>query len=46
MAEDDSSIKAWLANHPRMMGVLFVLMMAITQIGTAAAANHSTTVGP
>lgn len=34
-----------LTNHPRMIGVLFTMLLAISQAGTVAA-NHSTYTGP
>ena len=46
MQGENSDIKAWIAKHPRMMGVLFVLMMLLSQVGTVAAGNAGTTVGP
>ena len=45
MEEDTSEIKTFVANHPRMMGVLFTLLLLLTQIGTVAAGNGGTTVG-
>ena len=46
MQGENSDITAWIAKHPRMMGVLFVLMMLLTQVGTVAAGNGGTIVGP
>lgn len=46
MSDDNSRMEAYLKNHPRMIGVLFTIMLAISQMGTAAAASGTTTVGP
>lgn len=43
---EDSSIKAYLAENPRMMGVLFTLFLLLTQAGNAAAAIAKSTSGP
>ena len=37
MESNDGAIKTFLAQHPRLMGVLFVLAVLLTQVGTAAA---------
>lgn len=37
MEANDGSLKAFLAQHPRLMGVLFTLALLLTQVGTAAA---------
>lgn len=42
----DDSIKAYLANHPRMTGVLFTMLLLLTQAGNAVAGNHATVAGP
>ena len=39
------SMKAYLAENPRMIGVLFTLMVLLSQIGTVAAGTNSN-VGP
>ena len=45
--EYNHELKAFLAEHPRMMGVLFTLMLLLTQIGTVAAHQAGgTVVGP
>ncbi len=36
----------YLANHPRMIGVLFTLMLLLSQAGTVAAGGGSTYPGP
>lgn len=45
MEEDNSTFAAFLAKHPRMMGVLFTLVLLLSQIGTVSAAAGGTTVG-
>ena len=49
MSEPDqpsTRFTAWLADHPRMMGALFVTLVLLSQAGTVVA-NHSTvTNGP
>ncbi len=42
-ATDD--MKAYLAEHPRMIGALFTLIMLLSQAGTVMAASTSNT-GP
>lgn len=42
----DNSIAAYLAENPRMMGVLFTLFVLLSQAGNAAAANMVTVRGP
>ena len=34
---DDNKAAAWLAEHPRMTGVLFTMMLLLSQAGTVAA---------
>ena len=46
MSETDGSIKAWLAEHPKMTGALFTMMLLLQTAGTAAATNCSGTAGP
>ena len=46
LMSDDQDLTAYLKNHPRMTGVLFMLMMLLTQAGNAAAAVATTTGGP
>lgn len=41
---EDNNIKAFLADHPRMMGVLFTLALLFTQIGSAAGSQIGGTV--
>lgn len=37
----DSTTKSFLAEHPRMIGVLFMLVLVLTQAGNAAAGSSS-----
>ena len=47
MEESDGRLKAYLAQHPRMMGALFTLMLLLSQVGTAVASTSGgTTPGP
>ena len=43
---DETSMKAYLADHPRMIGVLFTMMLLLSQAGAAAAGEISSTAGP
>lgn len=43
---DDNTIQAYLAKHPRLIGILFTLVLLLSQAGTVAAANSSVTTGP
>ena len=40
MSETDNAAAAWLAEHPRMTGVLFTMMMLLSQAGTVVAGNN------
>lgn len=42
----NDSIKAYLADHPRMTGVLFTTLLLLSQAGNAAAGWATTTAGP
>jgi len=42
----ESNIANYIAQNPRMAGVLFTICLLLTQAGNAAAANLSTTTGP
>ena len=42
----DSKMASYLAEHPRLMGVLFTLLLLLTQAGTVAAGNGITISGP
>ncbi|WP_162991486.1 DUF7503 family protein [Halostella salina] len=43
---DNSSLKAYLADHPRMIGALFTLVLIASQAGTAAANGAQAVSGP
>lgn len=45
-AMSEKSIADYLAEHPKMTGVLFSVMLLLTQSGSAAAGAASTYVGP
>lgn len=42
----DENIRTYLANHPRMTGVLFTALLLLTQAGNAAAGAAYVTAGP
>ena len=42
---DDNKAVAWLAEHPKMTGVLFTMMLLLSQAGTVMAGNNVAT-GP
>jgi hypothetical protein len=42
----NSNFTEWLANHPRMMGVLWVLVLIWAETGAAVAGSASGTGGP
>ncbi|UIO99044.1 hypothetical protein Hbl1158_10925 [Halobaculum sp. CBA1158] len=46
MSESDTTMSAWLSEHPRMMGALFTLVLLLSSAGSAVAANVSATAGP
>jgi len=39
MFENDNAAAAWLAEHPRMTGVLFTMLLLLSQAGAVAAGN-------
>ncbi len=41
-----SDLKSYLAKHPRMIGVLFTMMLLLSQAGTVVAGHGSTYQGP
>lgn len=43
---DDSKMAAYLAENPKMIGVLFTIFLLLTQAGNAAGALGSATAGP
>lgn len=46
MSDTDNAAKNWLANHPRMIGVLFTMLLLLSQAGSAAAGEGSACFGP
>jgi hypothetical protein len=42
----DNDIASFLAEHPRMIGVLFTMMLLLTQAGNVAAGGGHTLIGP
>lgn len=42
----ESTVTSYLAEHPRMIGVLFMLVLVLTQAGSAAGAASSSIAGP
>lgn len=43
---DDSELKAFLREHPRLLSALFGLTVLLSQMGTVAAGNGSAISGP
>lgn len=37
MSENDTTMQNWLAEHPKMTGVLFTMLLLLSQTGTVAA---------
>lgn len=46
MTDSDSTMASYLKEHPRLMGVLFTLLVLMTQVGNVAAANGISLSGP
>lgn len=46
MTSQESDLKAYLAEHPRLIGALFMMMLLLSQAGNAAGAAASVTSGP
>jgi hypothetical protein len=42
----DDTIKSYLAENPRMLGVLFTLLLLLTQVGNVAAGGNTGWTGP
>jgi hypothetical protein len=42
----DNTVAAYLAEHPKMTGVLFTMMLLLTQAGSVAAASGMSVAGP
>ncbi|MEY7850496.1 hypothetical protein AB7C87_15010 [Natrarchaeobius sp. A-rgal3] len=40
MSDSNHSLRAFLADHPRLMGVLFAMTLVVSQAGTVAAGNN------
>ncbi|MFC7096259.1 DUF7503 family protein [Halobaculum marinum] len=45
MSDNDTTMSTWLAEHPRMMGALFTLVLLLSSAGNAMAVS-SATAGP
>ena len=39
MTSSNTSVRSFLADHPRMMGVLFAMLLLLSRTGTVAAGN-------
>lgn len=46
MSEERTLMEAYLADHPRMIGALFMLLLLLVQAGTAAANGACSNAGP
>jgi hypothetical protein len=46
MSQSASSVRSFLAEHPKWIGVLFWMTVLLTQAGTAVGGHASTTAGP
>lgn len=44
--KDNTRLAEWLADHPRMLGALFVTVTLLTQAGAAVANTGNATAGP
>ncbi|WP_268899034.1 DUF7503 family protein [Haloarcula rubra] len=42
----DNTMRDYLAEHPRMAGALFTILLLLTQAGGAVAANNASIAGP
>lgn len=45
MSQNGNPATGWLADHPKMTGVLFTMMLLLTQAGSVAA-NGTSVAGP
>jgi hypothetical protein len=45
-AESKSSITEYFAEHPRMLGGLFTVLLLLTQVGNVAAGESASIAGP
>ncbi|MEF8774729.1 MAG: hypothetical protein V5A23_07900 [Halobacteriales archaeon] len=43
---DHGRTAEWLAEHPRMIGAVFTMLLLVSQAGNAAASGSSSIVGP
>ncbi|MFB6138502.1 MAG: hypothetical protein ABEJ42_09250 [Halobacteriaceae archaeon] len=43
---ETNTLAAWLSDNPRMIGVLFTMVLLLSQAGMAAAGNHIIIGGP
>lgn len=46
MPDDTSAVAEFLAEHPKMSGVLFTVLLLLTQAGSVIAGNGSGNPGP
>jgi len=46
MESTNSTMKGYLAEHPKMVGVLFTMMILLSQAGAVAADGGTATAGP
>ena len=46
MSENDSTVTNFLAKHPKMTGVLFTMLLLVTQTAGTVAAGGSASMGP
>jgi hypothetical protein len=44
--ESESSVAQYFAEHPRMLGATFTVLLLLTQVGNVAASESSTISGP
>jgi len=44
MSDDNGRMTQYLANNPRKIGVLFTLLLALSQVGSVAADASGTTI--
>lgn len=44
--ESENAVAEYLADHPRMLGGLFTVLLLLTQVGNVAAATDHTITGP
>ena len=46
MSDEPTQLSEYLAEHPRMIGILFMILLLLVQAGTVVAGGASTNVGP